>query len=71
MTGMSLVTIAEDDYRELIEKANAAREERDRYKADSEALDFIVKKIHVSERFYLLLYDDCPEHLRKKLEAPK
>lgn len=68
MTGMSLVTIAEDDYRELIEKANAACEERDKLSAE---LDWVAMEYLTAEdREYLIESDSpCPEHLRKKLEG--
>ena len=54
--------------RELI----AACEERDRFRKDSEALDWIINvwcaEIDKSD---MRTWPDCPEHLRNKLEGKK
>ena len=52
----------------------AACEERDRYKADSEALDWLMEKFGYTINGIMKLagkssYSDCPEHLRKRLEG--
>ena len=49
-------------------------EERDRYKADSEALDWLMEKFGYTINGIMKLagkssYSDCPEHLRKRLEG--
>ena len=53
-------------------KLRAAYEERDRYKADSEALDWLINKMHEDNKKYNIepdIAEDVPEHLRKRLEA--
>ena len=60
--------------RQLERELTAACEERDWYKADSEALDFLLKiggketdnVIHIPT---VAQWPDCPEHLRKRLEG--
>ena len=60
-----------------IDRADAACEERDRYKADSEALDYLIKFIKEHEENGLIVPEfitgnfDCPEQLRKRLEGKK
>ena len=56
---------------DLIVPAQRLREERDRYKADSEALDWFLKEYPEIMTSFLRLHTnrDCPEHLRKRLEG--
>mgnify|MGYP001592543380 CR=1 FL=1 len=60
--------------RQLERELNAACEERDRYKADSEALDHVSESVITGRYSIQLLYDSVEErdktaaHLRKRLE---
>ena len=53
-----------------VQSSQKVCEERDKYKADSEALDWFLKEYPEIMTSFLRLHTnrDCPEHLRKRLE---
>lgn len=57
--------------KKLERELKLACEERDRYKADSEALDWLLNRpvIFVAANKMIGRYDTMPEHLRKRLEG--
>ena len=55
-------------------RADEAIKERDRFRKDSEALDWLMEKFGYTINGIMKLagkssYSDCPEHLRKRLEG--
>ena len=55
--------------RQLERELIAACEERDRFRKDSEALDYIIEQCKAYLIWNISDKPDCPEHLRKRLEG--